>query len=366
MIYFEQAVIQERISQFFINSIENERLAHAYVFYGHEGCGKEAFAFELAKLLNCDAGEKRPCNECPPCSKINKLNHPDVKFIFPVSAQTKTEQIAEIIRGKAKNPYIGIPVSGHKNIAIEVIRELKNEAKYAPFEADKRLFIISGAEYFSREASNSFLKLLEEPPENLLIILITNDLNRLLETIRSRCQPVYFPPFSDAEIAEIMNRYVEEPDNLGQLIPIARRNIKKIFELLHADSEKIREQVYHFLQGAASGNMLKVSETLEEISQRRDKNYIIDFLNLIILWFRDAVHYLVLGSTEDFVNLDYQEQIQKFAEFYSATDMGKLVSFVEKAIKSIHQNAHPVLTLTNLAIKINDNLIKGTPVKEAV
>jgi len=366
MEYFSQSIVQPRVKDLFIQSIQNQRLAHAYIFYGQAGRGKEAFALELAKALNCEDEHNRPCGTCPSCIKIAKLNHPDVKFLFPVSGQIKSKNLPEIIKLKAKNPYAAIEIPGHKNIPIDAIRELKNEAKYAAFEAANRVFIIYGAEYFSREAANSFLKLLEEPPENLFIILITDELHRLLDTIRSRCQPVYFPDHSAEQIAEIVRRFEPQADDLDSLARIAQFNLKKIFAMLHSDYQQKRQMVYRFIKAAAADDMLLAAELIDAITQKRDKNYIIELLNLMILWMHDALQYSILQSGSEFTNIDDQETIIKFANYFAGADLGRLIDLAEQAAKHIGMNAHPSLTLTRLAFEIHEILSAKTSVKETV
>ncbi len=363
---FNNAIVQERVKNFFIHAINHNRLAHAYIFYGQEGRGKEAFAFELAKALNCAHPEQRPCNECPSCVKINKRNHPDVRYVFPVPQKTKTEKITDILHKKAKNPYLGAELPGHKNISIETIRELKNESRYGGFEARRRVFIIDGAEYLSREAANSFLKLLEEPPEDLLIILITSDYHHLLDTIRSRCQPVYFPAFSDDQIKEIITRYDSSAENPDMLIHLAQGNVKKIFTMLHSDYDQRKEQVYRFIKAVAADDLLQVNEIIEQLTQRRDKNYIIEFLDLVVLWLQDAFRYLSTGRTDVFTNIDYQTPITKFAEYYAASDLGAVITLVLAVRDHIGWNAHPALTLMKLAIEMHEKLVVNESVKEAV
>ncbi len=355
MEFFTKGIVQDRIRTFFTKGIENNRLAHAYLFYGEAGRGKAAFAFELAKALNCTNQESIPCNECPSCIKINNISHPDIQYVFPISKQTKTETVAELLKQKAKNPYSSIDIEGHKNIPIEKVRELKNEAKYAPNEAQKRFFIIDGCEYFSREAANSFLKLLEEPPADLTIILITNDRNVLLDTIRSRCQPIFFPAFNEEQIRAIIKIYNPVDFDLFPVIKIAQNNLLKVFKLIASDSDEKREYILKYLRALAGNQMLELADIIDFLCQKRDKNYIIDFLDLLILWLRDAYYYHLLDNG-DFINVDFKEPIEKFAEYSRRTNLDNIIELVEHAIWNIEWNAHQSLTLTNLALKINEQL----------
>ena len=121
--------IQQRI----LHSIKSERLPHAFLFYGKEGTGKETFAIEIAKLLNCEKGPLVICGKCPSCIKISKLEYPDLKFVFPTpgSSSMKAEDMAEAIQVKSRNPYKRVSFSGKSTfISIDSIRELKYESKY--------------------------------------------------------------------------------------------------------------------------------------------------------------------------------------------------------------------------------------------
>ena len=365
MEFFTKGIIQDRIKSFFVKGIENNRLAHAYLFYGEAGRGKAAFAFELAKALNCSGSDSCPCNVCPSCIKINNLSHPDLQYIFPISKQIKTEIISYAFKQKAKNPYSSIDIEGHKNIPIEKIRELKNEAKYAPNEAKMRFFIIDGCEYFSREAANSFLKLLEEPPESLMIILITNDRMALMDTIRSRCQPVFFPAFNDEQIKVIIDTYHPVDFDIAPIIKIAQKNLVKIFKLITSESEENREYILKYLRSLASNQMLDLANVVDFLCQKRDKNYIIEFLDLLILWIRDAFYHQLIDTNSDYINIDYKEPIEKFANFYKQVDMDAIIELIEQTIRDIDRNAHQSLTLTNLALQINEQLVlRSTPEKE--
>ena len=352
---FENSIIHNKIKSFFEQVINNERLAHAYLFHGKAGSGKTAFALELAKACNCQNTDK-PCGQCPSCIKIEKSAHPDVKLLFPLSKAAREDKYLELLKEKTLHPFKKLPLAGHLNIPIESIRELKKEAMYAPFEARRRFFIISGIEFFSREAANSFLKLLEEPPDNLQIILISNDYNSVIETIRSRCQPVLFPQLDDDQIEQIVLKYTSDVKNLTTLIRINEGNIEEIIEQLGQKEEDMRPLVLDFIRAAAKSDAIEINTIIEQIVETRDKNKALEFINLMILWLADAFRYNVLQNAETLSNADMQEVIGKFADHYSDVDYGTLTDPLEEAYSDIKSNLNVNLTLTNLAISIKNHL----------
>ncbi len=364
MEYFQGTILQERIRDFFTRSIGNNRLAHAYLFYGGEGRGKEAFALTLAQALNCQSDKARPCGQCPNCQRIAHFNHPDVRFIFPASKSLKAEQIHAIIEAKIKNPFAALSIPGSKNISIDVIRELKDEARFGSVEGGYRVIIISGAEHLSREAANSFLKLLEEPPERFLIILITESLHSILDTIRSRCQPVYFPEFTDEQIEQIVARYDPVEHDIRPLIRMSGYNVKKVLRMLHAGYMEQREWVLQFLRSVIVENYFNVNELIEQIRGKNSHEYILELLSILTAWFEDAFHLLHGASAERLINADKSEPLSNFARSFPEFKMNEINQAIENAAKAIERNAHPVLTLFNLAIELHGLLGPRKELKE--
>jgi len=356
MPYFENLIIQDKIKSFFKKVIQNDHLAHAYLFHGNKGTGKVSFALELAKALNCINPEYKPCGECPACVKIANSGHPDVKFVFPISKSVKEEKHSGLIKQKTQHPFKKLAISGHLNIPIETIRELKKEAMYAPFEAKKRLFIISGIEYFSREAANSFLKLLEEPPDNLMIILITNDINSILDTIRSRCQPILFPMFSEDQIMKIVARYFDPNDDLKALIRINQNDIGEVLHSIENSEEDIRPIIVNYMRAVASNKWTEINKINEAIVQTRDKNKALEFINMMLLWISDAFRFSTIKSTDSLLNIDMQEVIAKFSTHYDQIDYHQLIYLLEQAYQDIKINLNVSLTLTDLSVNMQSLL----------
>ena len=353
--------IQERI----LSSIKNDRMPHAFLFYGKEGTGKEAFTLEIAKLLNCEKGPYIICGKCSQCIKIGKLEHPDVKFIFPIpsSSNVKPEDIAEVLQEKAANPYRRTSF-GSKNtfISIDTIRELKYEAKFKLYEGKKKVFIISEADEMRPEAANALLKILEEPPDNLMLILISSRIHRILPTIRSRSQLVHFPALEGDEILKIIRQYTPEPpEHLAMIIRLALGNIKLAFDFIENDVMEKRDQAIDFLRSVVV--IEKSNELMNKIysiTASRDRRNMMLLLFFLLTWFRDALHYKYQAKkTEQFINSDLEKNLGGFVSGYPDADFDKIITATQNAISDLEdpRNLNPTLIFTDLSIKLN-SLIK--------
>jgi DNA polymerase-3 subunit delta' len=180
----------------------NKRIANAYLFVGGNPDKKYRQTMDFCKHLNCS--QKNGCTQCPNCIKISKGIHPDVLTISPIK----------------------------KNIKIDQIREIKGHIKYGPNASDYLFVIIKNADTLSEEAANSLLKILEEPPEGTVFILLVEMVTRVLPTIASRCQKVFF--------AE-ENKILEELSKDSWVTSLNSIKNKSIFERL-GFSEKLYEQ----------------------------------------------------------------------------------------------------------------------------
>ncbi len=166
------------------------RLAHAYLLAGPDGVGKTTVALDLAAVLLCRHPlSGRPCGCCPGCLKFQSGNHPDFVRIRPEGAAIKIDQI----------------------------RNLKKALNFAPFESSQRIVLLEEVHTLRREAGNSLLKVLEEPPANNILILVGNSTGSLLATILSRCQVIPFTPLPLRLAAEIIQRHKPQLDGAGCL-----------------------------------------------------------------------------------------------------------------------------------------------------
>lgn len=192
------------------------------LFAGPPGVGKRTAALQLARTANCEAPADRPCGKCRSCRTIAKLNHPDVRAIFPARLSRKSDSADEqesdgiINTVLESSPAYALEerqprVNPQLTISIKLVRWLRREMTRPPFTARRRFFVILNAHQMLAEASNAFLKILEEPQRQTTIILTTDRPNVLLPTVRSRCRLVKFANIPDPELTDwlIQHRQVE-------------------------------------------------------------------------------------------------------------------------------------------------------------
>jgi len=183
---FDQLAGNQRIKELLKRMLESGRLPGALLFAGEEGVGKKLFALELAKALNCRAPKGvEACDECPSCKRIPHIN-------FPTS--NEKEELRKIFW--TNHPDVGFVQPPGRVFHVVQMRAIDREANYRPFEGGARVFLIDEADKFNDSSANALLKVLEEPPRNSHIILITSRPAMLLATILSRCQVIRFSPLT--------------------------------------------------------------------------------------------------------------------------------------------------------------------------
>lgn len=355
--------IQEKI----LTAFHQNRLPHAYLFYGPEGSGKDAFAIALTQFVNCSNGEGQIDQKSPQYQKIAGLQHPDVKFVFPTPAKTnaKEDELQEALREKARNPYRRVVFPGKNTfIGIDTIRELKQEARYKLYEGRKKVFIISEADKMRVEAANALLKLLEEPPDNLMLVLTTSNIHKILPTIKSRCQLIRFGQFTEEQIQDLIGRHAGSVDTaiLPLIIRLSGYNIKRAFEFLEQDVLSVRDQAVELLRKIALIHRAQeLMQIIEPVAAQKDREGARLLLWFLLLWFQDILHLQKMaGEEQRLFNRDKKDVLIKFLSFTPDADIAGIVWDIEAAMQSLDdpRNYNPLLILTTLAIKLNKKIRK--------
>lgn len=252
------------------------RVPAAYLFAGEQGIGKRFTALNFAKALNCqnpvDRGFPDACEECPSCLKVNAGTHPDVTVIElePGSDQIKVEQI----------------------------RKLEEALAFKPYEAGTKVAVVDDAEAMNINAANAFLKTLEEPSPESLIILVSSSPDRLPETVRSRCSRVNFAPLGPADCEKVMRRFRQ-----GKDIPVlVRLSMGRPGLAAREDLLGERDRCMEALSGAGGKNPWK---------DRKDMQW---WLELMMLLLRDLAVLKVTGQAGGLINLDIAEKLKRLSE----------------------------------------------------
>jgi DNA polymerase-3 subunit delta' len=237
---FDDVIGQETAKRILANQIETSRIPSAYLFHGELGVGKRRTAISLAKALNCEEGNG--CGKCSACRRIEGYAHPDVQVVFPVSSTMKPDELAELFeRGRACG--FRFPFSQKTSISIDAIRSVSAKIFVKPHEGKLKVIIIMDADRMTLQASNAFLKTLEEPPLHAVFILITDRPYSLLPTVLSRCQPIRFRNLSVKEIASALEERGVESERRDLASRLASGSLGRA--LLHCTPEylKIRKSL---------------------------------------------------------------------------------------------------------------------------
>jgi len=219
------------------NSVRNNRISHAYLFWGPEGIGKKFTAKAFAQYVLCKDTEVKGCGTCSVCNRIEKDIHPDVTLIRPT--------------GKTRL------------ISVDTIEEVNKTAQYRPYESNRRFVIFEDAERIGIPAQNHFLKTLEEPVSETTFILVSSNPGLILPTIRSRCQPIRFQRLRLETVTEIITRIKEFPKETAYLVALlSQGQISKGLEIIDSDKRTLIMEL--FRQLAQGRDPLMLSAEFEQ------------------------------------------------------------------------------------------------------
>lgn len=337
---FDTLIAQDKAVFRLLTLFSKNTVPHALLFTGIEGIGKRTAARAFAMTLNCSesTGKKDPlrvreditwaypCSACRPCKKINSDNHPDIIHIKPAGNLIKIAQI----------------------------RDLCAKLLIKPNEAKTRVVIIHSAHAMNIESSNALLKSLEEPPENTMFILISNQASDLLPTIVSRCQQITFSPVPRKGIETYLMQRGVDNTQASLYASMAGGSMVKALSLAEQSGSApslfafrlwIARQIEAFGQGTLSSSLLFA----EKLSSKKETAMeILDFMYTLI---RDAIMYQFMPET--IVNKDLEQAISRLSNRFSIPSLLSMESHIQKAQQHIKGNAALRLSLETMAIHLS-------------
>ncbi len=343
---------QQRPRYILQQALENERVPHAYLFYGPMGVGKEALALEFTKALFCQSQEERPCQTCSSCRQVSTLSNPDLIYLFPSPKELKVEEERAVLQSIAENPYAREKPWSNPTLGIDRIRLLRKACTIKSI-GKYRMIIIAEAEKMTAAASNALLKILEEPPENTFIILTTDKLNMLLSTIISRCQIIQFGLIADAEIEKrLIEKYRIDAERARLLSRLSQGSYSRALEWLDDEFEEKRQVAITLLRTFVKDFQTRI-DMAEEITKKYDKQAIKEIFSLILIWFRDAfLLYQGDVQSQQLINVDRKDVLHRFVHAFETIDFDRAFTSIEHYTQLIDRNVHQTLLLVCFLIKL--------------
>jgi len=373
---FSEILGQEHIKNHLSRSADLGRIPHAQLFVGPEGSGTLAMAIAYAQYILCgnqngeNNGENQACN-----IKFQKLSHPDLHFAYPTvttdEVKKNPKSIDFITDWRAfvlQNPYGGLfdwyAVLGVQNkqgeIRVDDAQEILKSLSLKAYEGGYKIMIVWMADKLNIAASNKLLKLLEEPPEKTIFILISENEEDIIQTIRSRCQILHFNGLSEAVIADaLISREQTDAKLAAKLAHQAQGNYNAALHLLRDKDEEhpfeqwfvtwVRAAFKAKKDAAAIQDLILWSEKIATLGREAQKK----FLQFCMEMFRQAL--LINYETPDLVYFEPKVdkfKLENFAPFVNGNNIQDIFKELSDAMYHIERNGNAKLILTDLSIKL--------------
>jgi len=372
---FKEIIGLSHIKKHLTHSADSGRVPHAQLFVGPEGSGTLPAAIAYAQYILCNNSKGENTTGDEACNlKCNALSHPDLHFAFPVSNSDTVKShavsnhyMAEWRQFLKEDPYgslfdwyriIGIEKK-QGQIGVDESHEIVKKLALKSYEGGYKVMIIWMAEKVNTAASNKLLKLLEEPPDKTIFILIAEDEEQILQTIRSRCQMLHFPPLPEEAITGALVEMGVQREEAQRLAHESNGNFNKALELMNKDSEELIFEKW-FVQWvrsafkakgkkAAIHELILWSEEVAKTGRETQKN----FLKYCMAVFRQAM--LINYNVEELAYMKVHVdgfQFDKFAGYVHENNILGIMKELEEAIYHVERNGNSKIILTDLSIKL--------------
>ncbi|MBI1222406.1 MAG: hypothetical protein GC180_07375 [Bacteroidetes bacterium] len=336
------------------------RIPHAQMFLGPEGNGKLALALAYVQYLNCEnRNAEDSCGICHSCHKVSKLIHPDLHFTFPTVGPKALSSsfLEEWRKALLSNPYMNVfdwlklldAENKQGNITVDECRDIIRRLSLKSFESEYRVLILWMPEYLGKEG-NTLLKLIEEPPEKTLFILVAEDQEEIITTIRSRTQLVKIPAFSDQEVAHyLFEHQLTDKEQADTISFLSEGNLNRAIELSASEDTSFFSSFRSWLlacYGRRIGEMLKWSESTAALGRENQKQLLefgIKLLREVMLLKTGAAELMKVRGAE-------HEFSEKFALLVQLSDLEEMSKLLSDYTYYIERNANAKIALFQLSL----------------
>ncbi len=382
---FKDVIGQQPVKQELIRSVQEDKLSHAQLFLGESGTGALPLALAYAQYLNCqDRQEGDSCGQCPACLKAQKYIHPDIHFSFPFIAsksdkkELSQDYLNEWRQALTDNPYLGlgdwlpyINAEGKQvNINIKECAEIIKTLSLKTYEAPYKVMILWLPEYLGKEG-NTLLKIIEEPPENTVFLLVADDQDPILNTILSRTQIIRVSRIDD----EALENALKEDHNLAeeqahQLTAMAEGNYRSALTLLKEGEKDNEEHLKNWLRYSYAGvvkqktDMIQLYQWVEDMA-KSGREYQKGFLSYTLHFFRELLMLAMNPSARTKLvatEKEFAEQLLKGISM-DAEKLQTINQLINDAFYAVERNANAKIMFLNLSIKMA-KVMKGEKVDQ--
>lgn len=369
---FKDVIGQNEIKAQLLREVKSERIPHAQLFLSRKGTGGLAMAMAFAQYLMCDdKGEEDSCGVCPSCSKVAQLIHPDVHYCFP-TITTKASKptmsadfIVEFRKAALQEPYMVLydwlqfinAENKQGNITADECRAIINRLQLKSFEGKYKVQIIWMAEALGKNG-NILLKLLEEPPENTILILVAEDQEAVINTILSRTQ---VKSFFDLKVDEIKTALLQredvDPEKAANVAFIADGDYHKAIALLGSSAMVVFDYLEIWLSASMNRKAMETMKFVDTIS-KQGRETIKQFLEYTLHFFRECLS--MEYKSDDMVKLSSREKslARKICQIGNFERIAKLIPIIEERHYHVERNVNPKYVLLDLSIK-TEKILRG-------
>lgn len=361
---FKDIIGQQAIKKHLIDTVSHNRVSHAQLFLGPEGCGSLALAIAYAQYICC--AHKLPndsCGECASCKKYQKLIHPDLHFSFPFFAKDKDDVASNYIsdwrQAVTQNPYLGLDSWRYSlnvdnkqfNINIAESHHIISRLSLKPFEAEYKIMIMWLPEYLVN-SGNALLKIIEEPADKTLFLLVAQNQEQLLNTIISRTQIVKIPKLGYTDVVGFLTTHKNTtPEKAQQIAYLSNGNLHTAQEYIAHEENNYHETFVMWMRHCVQNRGIDIVNQVDELAKmgrENQKNFFRYGINLM----REAV--LCLSGTPILIHLPDKELdfISKFSKILTLAKAESIATEFEKAHYHIERNANPKILFLDVSLML--------------
>ena len=367
---FGEIIGQREVKQRLLNMVRDDRTPHALMLFGPAGTGKLALAVAMVQYLACgNRGDGDSCGVCPSCMKFGKLVHPDLHFVVPVlkaggiTAPPVTDDfIVDWREALLSDHYITEnlwyeAIGAENKQGIINVRESESiirKLSFKPYESDYRMMVLWLPEKMNLPAANKLLKLIEEPPDKTLILMVSEHTERIIPTILSRTQLLHVPPLTDTEIREGLK---QQGTGNEQLIEDAANRANGNFSLALQTLRQDESESHNFelftqlMRLCYARNIIEINTWVDQgagIGRERQKQFIDYSLHLL----RENFMLHMENGTLNYMSGREREFALKFSPFIHHGNVFDLVEAFGLAGNHIEANGNPRIILMDLSIRV--------------